>query len=323
MRKIPKNTVICLLFAIVIVNFILRFPRIPHEVGLDSFVMHSLTDALLIKGHADWVLNPLGFFGFYPLSYPSAGMFYVGSISAVLGTDTELATFIGPLFLALIGVFGSFLLGRELSKDIRFALFLAFTLSTAPIFLNFTLWETPTRSLFMALTPFFLFFFMRFHKEENILTIIIMVLIFIVLLASHRLAAVVLLVIMAYVLTLVSIYIVKILKIVTPQFFNQDRYSKKIPFLMFFLVLLAIFVLLQKPILFGEPIGEFERGKLFEGEGYLVAYGNMAVSLARSVGIFLPLAGLGLFSVMEKSNKDFEEPFIIILLLLLIPTLYL
>ena len=70
--RVGRRTTLALLAAIVVVSLLVRYPRSDHEVGVDSFFVHTLGQSIVANGRAEWILNPFSFFGWYPLSYPSA-----------------------------------------------------------------------------------------------------------------------------------------------------------------------------------------------------------------------------------------------------------
>ena len=63
----------------------------------DSFIMHQLAESMVNNGYAKWILNPLSYFGLYPLSYPTAYPALLASTISLLGLDG----YYGVLFLNL------------------------------------------------------------------------------------------------------------------------------------------------------------------------------------------------------------------------------
>ena len=53
-------------------NMILRIPWVPHELGIDSFVVHSLANSITKFGEARWWIHPASIIGSYPYSEPSS-----------------------------------------------------------------------------------------------------------------------------------------------------------------------------------------------------------------------------------------------------------
>src|SRR5207245_4107393 len=57
------------------------------------------------------------------------------------------------------------------------------------------------------------------------------------------------------------------------------------------------------------------------GSGVLFELSNLGVSLARSAGFLIPVVPLGVVAVYRQRLKDFKEPFLLMILLVLLPTL--
>ena len=113
----PKRVNIFLLLFLAALNITLRYPKLPHELGFDSFFIHGLANSILIHEYAKWILHPFSYFGLYPLSYPGAYPFFAASISAMTGLEVEISIFIVAIIFGLLGVFGTYLLALELKKD--------------------------------------------------------------------------------------------------------------------------------------------------------------------------------------------------------------
>ena len=151
--RLGKRTTLSCLIVLTVFNLLLRYPQFPHEVGIDSFFVHTLSVAIVSDGFARWILNPFSFFGWYPLSYPSAGPFLLSSASVVGDIDVETSIFVVSMLLGPVGILSSFMMAREFRESDLFALGAASLYGLAPRFLAFTLWSASTRSLFMSLLP--------------------------------------------------------------------------------------------------------------------------------------------------------------------------
>src|SRR5207249_10716714 len=62
-------------------------------------------------------------------------------------------------------------------------------------------------------------------------------------------------------------------------------------------------------------------GRAGFGTGAILSASNLGVSLARSAGFVIPVAPLGVVAVYRQRLKDFKEPFLLMILLVLLPTL--
>src|SRR6267378_8491944 len=154
--KLSNRVTLSLLGALVCFNLLLRFPTSGHEVDIDSYFIHALTGAIVDNGRAEWTISPLSYFGWYPLSYPSAGPFELAGISELSGSSIETSILVMTLFLGPLGILGTFVLAREVRADNPFAISAAFLYGIAPRFLSITLWTGSTRNLFTALLPIFI-----------------------------------------------------------------------------------------------------------------------------------------------------------------------
>lgn len=152
---------------LVLLNIIIRYPTTSHEMGVDSFVIHSLANSISVNGYAKWIIHPLSVFGLYPYSYSSGVPYLLSGISQCAGLSMELTVFILAIFVGLLGMFCAYLMAKEIKKDDLFTLLVVFAFSTAPMFLNLTRWTTSTRHLFIALLPLFIWSILRYPKTKD------------------------------------------------------------------------------------------------------------------------------------------------------------
>ena len=87
------------------------------------------------------------------------------------------------------------------------------------------------------------------------------------------------------------------------------------------IVIIASFFILSSGLLAVGVLGNYSSGRLGFGSGIILELSNLAVSLARSVGFLVALVPLGVIVVYRLRGKDFREPFLLMILLVLIPTL--
>ena len=50
--RVGRRTTLALLFVVTVFNLLLRYPQFPHEVGVDSFFVHTLSVAIVSDGYA-------------------------------------------------------------------------------------------------------------------------------------------------------------------------------------------------------------------------------------------------------------------------------
>ena len=134
-----------LLLLLILLNIAIRLPITSHGVGQDSFFIHTLGESIQIHGNAPWALHPLSFFGWYPHSYPSAIPYNLAAMQGILGIDMEWVVYLLPLFYAILGMIGMYMLASEFTKktDLRFLAVFLFSLS--PLALKFTHWTISAR----------------------------------------------------------------------------------------------------------------------------------------------------------------------------------
>jgi hypothetical protein len=284
--------------------------------------MHNAADSIALNGNAKWIINPLSLFGLFPASYPSGGMFLTSTFSQMGGISIPITILLECIALSVIGVLAAFILAREINRDNDlFAIILALIFSLAPKFLTMTIWELPSRSLFMAFTPIFIWALLYVHKTPSIKNIAILVVTLIMLASFHRLAILMLIIVLTYIMSFIFLTFIKILKLKYPNVFLKPRIMKRILIISLVLLLLGAFFL----ILSTNILDSYEYGKLAipDSPSIPISILNLGVSLARSTGILLPLALLGIVGFIFQKNKGLKEVFLVFTLLGLIPTLFL
>src|SRR5207249_5992834 len=74
-------------------------------------------------------------------------------------------------------------------------------------------------------------------------------------------------------------------------------------------------------ITIGGILGSYGTGQAGFGSGVVRELSNLGVSLARSAGFLIPIVPLGVVAVYRQRMKEFKEPFLLMILLVLLPTL--
>src|SRR6266571_5295892 len=186
-----------LLLAICLISLLLRYPRSEHEFGVDSFVWHGLVTSLNINHAALWILNPLSYFGLYPLAQPSGSVFLLSGFSQTGDVSEEAAILVLDMVVGILGVLGAFLLGREFSPKPGFGLLLSLVLTCTPEFIGSLIWQVPTRILFTALIPYLLWGMIRFTRVPSIRGVFLVGISLALMMSFHRLAVLMALVALA------------------------------------------------------------------------------------------------------------------------------
>src|SRR6266571_2350856 len=314
--RIPKRTTYSLLVSLLALNFILRYPWLPHEAGYDGFIFHGMALSLVNDGYASWILNPLSYLGLYPLSQPSGSVFLLGDLSQLSGVPIEAAIVVLDWMIVAIGMLAAFFLSIAVRRDEGLAVLVAALFSLAPRFVIDLLWAIPTRTLFAALVPLFLLLLLRWYGTRNIRWFGFIITTLVLMMSAHRLTALMAAIAIGYVITAILMVFSQTLRI---------RYGSRVlsrPFRRASnLILLASFFLVSSILLVVGVWENYTSGRLEFGSGIVLQLSNLAVSLARSVGFLVALVPLGVIVVYRVRGKDFREPFLLVILLVLIPTL--
>src|SRR6267378_1426266 len=188
MKAFPKIATLALLVSILALNLAFRYPTSEHEAGADSFVFHGLAQTVVDAGYAAWLVNPLSLFGLYPLAHPSGSILAVALTTEVGGTTAEGSILLLDFLCAILGTLGAFVMAREIKPDNRLALLIAFLFSTAPRFVSSLEWQVPTRSLFTAIVPIFVWSLLRLRRSASPVNLGVLVTSILLMMSAHRLA---------------------------------------------------------------------------------------------------------------------------------------
>jgi len=306
-----------LLLFLVSLNFLIRFPRTPHELGFDGFVYHGMTVSLIQNGNALWVLHPLSYFGMYPLSQPSGSLFVLADFSVISGVSVEGAILLFDLGLVAIGILCSFLLSLEIRRDDGLALTVAAFFSLSPRLFSGLLWEIPTRTLFSVLVPLLIWLLLRFHRKRDLRSFVFVVVVLLIMMSAHRLTLLMSAVFVAFILTEIVLVGVRTLRIRYASLVFRPRFRRFANLA----VLIGFFGFSISLIVIGGILASYGVGRAGFGTGAILSASNLGVSLARSAGFVIPLVPLGVIAVYRQRLKDFKEPFLLMILLVLLPTL--
>jgi hypothetical protein len=306
------------LSAMVFASLAMRFPG-DHEAGVDSFAIHTLAQSIVSSGNAAWILNPLSYFGWFPVSYPSAGPFLLACMSSETGTDVEATILLSSMLLGLLGILTSFLMAREFRPDSYFALTVAFVYSFAPRFLAFNLWQASTRNIFMALLPLFVWAMLRFYRERSPKNLFVASLMFLLLAASHRLVVLVVIMMAAFLLAVVLVTGYKVIRRARPELVMR---SSRLG-LTRWAALVATVTFGAGFLVAANVLSQYNVGELASGTDFPTEFLNLAVSITRSVGLAAPLALVGLVYSPWVRSPGVRESFAVAGLIALVPTLLL
>ena len=150
--------VLLLLLVMVLVNIAIRYPTgsvAPHVP--DTYFTIDLGRSLDEQGRANWIINELSYFGFYPLSYPSGTPFMYAEYHMLSGMSWNLVPWAFSTFFAVLMVLGGFLLFRVFRISDELSAILAGIMGLSPFFLYFTFGQGSARGFIVAISVIGLF----------------------------------------------------------------------------------------------------------------------------------------------------------------------
>lgn len=294
--KISSEVKLKLFILLIILNIILRLQVIPHEMGVDSFLVHIRVNAISEFGYAKWFVHPLSILGLYPLSYTSSVPFYLSGIHQATLLNMETVIFVYCIFFGFLCVFISYILAGVIFDDDVFKFLTVFIYSLSPAILNYTTWTMPARAPFVVLVPLVLYLLIKSRTSPKyiLLAFILSILLF----TTHHLFYFMLPV-------YVSFFIVMFLTIL------KNHTTIKIPEnIMPYLILAGFVSMLAVPLIFGKFL-EISRFDMTTYRTYL-----------RYIGPIIIFAFGGLFYQIYKRNKQFSEWFLLLSVMFLTAFIY-
>jgi hypothetical protein len=322
--KFPKRVNFLLLSFLFTLNVALRYPIVQHEIGVDSFVIHILSNSINQYHYGKWILHPLSYIGLYPLSYPSAYPYLAAGVSTGTGIDVEGSIFIISIVLGLIGVFGIYFLAREIKNDDLICFIAALAFSLSPLFIRMTYWQASTRNLFIALAPACILLLLKTKgftiNRINILFIFLLLTVG----TSHRLGVFMIFILIAY---LVSVILYALYKQLIPYVAKSSSVRRSFRFIgpffiiLIFLVLLSMLLSGNNPLQGAAGLEVYEETAIFTGSSVPILIINLFVSLFGRIGLMLVFGLIGFAYLIWKKNKGLYDVFFIVSLIFIFPTI--
>src|SRR2546426_753992 len=315
--RLPRKTTISILLFLIGINLIARYPRTPHELGLDAFTFHGMTLSLIQQGRALWIIHPFSYFGLYPLSHPSGSLFMLGSITLMGSIPIEGSVLLYDGIVVVIAVFGSFALSMEIRREEGLGILIAAFFSLSPRIVTELLWELPTRLAFTVLVPCFVMLLLRWHRTRDTRWLGIVPAVLFVMMSAHRLTILMAVVLVAFIITIMVLVIAQTLRVRFASRVLERKFRRATNGL----ILASIFGGSATLLVVAGVLGAYNTGRAGLGSGVIAQLINLAVSLARSAGLLIPLVPLGILSIYQTRNRGLKEAFLLVMLLVLIPTL--
>lgn len=296
--KFSKRINITLLVFLVVFNIIMRVPVTLRETGADTFMNHLLANSITESGHANWIINPLSFFGLYPLSYSSGALFSFSAFEQSSNVGTEYNILVISIILGIVGAFTSYILAKEFLDDDLFAFSVAILFSTSRIFLNWTTMKLNARGFFISILPLLLYFLLKSYKngtltnQQKSYTILIGI-VFITLATIHRMFFFTSIIFFSF---LISILIYK--------FLNRFKLSRYIA-VGYSVVFIILFMSQIFNLSFYAPDFEsLSHGYFFQGTEPYVIFLNLGIEYAMASGILIILLPLGFAALVYNVYRE-------------------
>lgn len=302
-----SNRATCTAFLLILLlNIILRYPVVPHEIGWDSFVVHSVANSLSEFGFAKWWLHPLSVIGSYPYSISSAVPFLLSGISQLSGLNVDSSILLYSTIIGLLCVFVIYILADSFFEDSLFKFLVAFGFSTSSAILTFSSWTASTRTLFtVVLLPLILFLILKTLKTEQSLKYYALLVCLLALgLATHHYAY--------FIIPLIlSAIFVKIIYKYKSHISINNSYTSILYAVFFSMAIIYPFIT--------RTFMEMERGYTGTRYGFLLM---LSQSYFRYSGLLLLFAAVGFIYLALKNQKNIKEWFVLTSFASLSPLLY-
>ena len=151
-----RKTILVVVLALILISIAIRYPLVEHErAQTDSYFIHYLADSVIANGKAEWILHPLSYVGYYPLSYPSGIPFLLAESAMITGLPVELCILIIDMIVATLFCLSVFMLARHFTRRGEYALLATFFAIFGARFVDTSYWDASARApevVFIVLT---------------------------------------------------------------------------------------------------------------------------------------------------------------------------
>jgi len=303
--------------AVIALNIIIRYPVVPHQLGVDSFFIHYLAGVIGSEGKIPWLLSILSLFGLYPYSYPSGIPILLSELHLVTGCELEVIIYLFALVMGLLGLGTSYLLAGEFFQGRGKQLLFACIYSLSPLALKYTIWTASTRGAFLMLLPLALWSLIRFCRTWSIPYLLVTILLYSVLWSVHRLFT------LLIPITLFCILLYKGKNLIPVRILKEHE---RVCMILVLLAIVITFILYALQFvnfaIAYDNSGDYWGLRYFSFAGipgwvnYLM--GNLIELGARFV-LLIPLAIIGLFYFLQPGVVKTNEWFLLVVTLFFIP----
>ncbi len=315
-----KKTALILLFTIVLITIVLRYPLVEHERHNDTFFTRLLADSILDRGYAVWTFHPLSYVGYYPISYPSGTPFLLAEISEMTGVGLSTSILILGMFSGVLFAVSVFCLTRTLLRRIDLCLLATLFAILAPRFIDASYWTGSARAPFVALAVFTAFVAFRAGFPTKPSLVVVTCIAVLGCFSLHHMAVVFILFCLAYVLSALTVRATLRLGSKRASIRARRGFAGlTVALLGTSIALVAVFYLsYYEPTL----TYDYAATSLFSFEPiYLSVLLNLAASYTHQIGFMLPIAVLSVPVYLMRTRLTTYSLFPVLLIISFVPLL--
>lgn len=334
-----RNRWATIMVLLVVLTVVFRLPMTPHELLGDTYTTHAEANRIVVEQDTDWSVDltkPLSilsadaydFKAMQKLS-PFSGVVLVelgiACASLFSGASIETINFLYPLILAVLGLFGAYLMALELTGNKYMAFAAAFFFCISPLFIRFTFWSASKRHLLTALLPLFVYCLLRYENVRLKRYLVLAAFFFVSFMVTHQMYLLVYIIVIAYFLAkFFSFFYADLMHI--KEYFPpvlQKVVVLALPALLIGSFLVLFYVPLFSNQGFFEAMREtYYSGLLFRGESWYIVLANMTLDYISKNSIFMLLSVVGMVFFLQRVNDDFKYLFVTLILLFATPLLF-
>lgn len=303
-----KSILILILLLIIFINFILRYPSIPNEIGEDSWQYHALSSQISRDKTANWVINPLSIFGYYP-PYEEVGVVYlISGINQLTGVFMDYSILLASILISIFSIIITFVFTFQLFHNQWLGLLSALIFSTMRRIIGFTSWTIGQRVYFYIFIIVLLFLLIRIitiKYNRRMLYISLLLLLMIPIASMHTSSILIPIILIIYIIS------IKISKFKKSIHFNiNSRFTIYVIFTLFILTFIFSFLLTSS--LKFSPLGS---ENIFDPKNPFNYFLNVVVRISIWVGFPIIFFPIGLFFYPLYKKIDAQNIFLISLIL--------
>lgn len=303
---LPGRTRYSLIGFMVALILCFKYPRDPHEYGIDSFVVHGMAGNIMEHNSAPWLLEPSSAYALYPFSYPPGIPLVLAALSEVTGLSLEMVILGFSIIVSLLGVFGMFMFAGEIKNKFEVRFLSAFLFAFTPAIATFTTWTISTRGPFICIMTILLWTLARIitvrHKRKYFF---LSFLLLISLPAVHHFG----LLLPILLLAMTTGYITVLALEHTDRVSVYYRENVRIASGVILLIMVFLFYLQVTSVdIYGPDMAYFKVWYISgeESNPYTTML-NVLVYYGMSMGVIMLYGGVGLANVLEKVDKTRME----------------